>query len=76
MVEQVSTIYKLIVFILNYFIVLFCLVALGHPLGASGTKLMTTLVYALINRKKRWGLQSMCEGGGMANMTIIENLML
>ena len=52
------------------------IVALGHPLGASGTKLMTTLVYSLINRKKRWGLQSMCEGGGMANMTIIENLML
>jgi len=51
-------------------------IALGHPLGASGTKLMTTLVYALKNNKKRWGFQSMCEGGGMANMTIIENLQL
>jgi acetyl-CoA C-acetyltransferase len=39
-------------------------IALGHPLGASGTKLMTTLVHALIREKKRWGLQSMCEGGG------------
>ncbi len=49
-------------------------VALGHPLGASGTKLMTTLVYALKARGKRYGLQTMCEGGGMANVTIIERL--
>jgi len=49
-------------------------IALGHPLGASGTKLMTTLVHALHQRKKRWGLQTMCEGGGMANVTIIERL--
>lgn len=49
-------------------------IALGHPLGASGTKLMTTLVHALAMRKKRYGLQTMCEGGGMANVTIIERL--
>lgn len=49
-------------------------IALGHPLGASGTKLMTTLVHALGQRGKRWGLQTMCEGGGMANVTIIERL--
>lgn len=49
-------------------------IALGHPLGASGTKLMTTLVHALGRRGKRWGLQTMCEGGGMANVTIIERL--
>ncbi|MDQ2762009.1 MAG: acetyl-CoA C-acetyltransferase, partial [Pseudomonadota bacterium] len=49
-------------------------IALGHPLGASGTKLMTTLVHALGARGKRWGLQTMCEGGGMANVTIVERL--
>jgi len=49
-------------------------IALGHPLGASGTKLMTTLIYALKARKERYGLQVMCEGGGLANLTIIENL--
>jgi acetyl-CoA C-acetyltransferase len=49
-------------------------IALGHPLGASGTKLMTTLLYALRNRGKKWGLQTMCEGGGMANVTIVEAL--
>ncbi|MCR5872758.1 acetyl-CoA C-acetyltransferase [Phenylobacterium sp. J426] len=49
-------------------------IALGHPLGASGTKLMTTLVYALKARNKKWGLQTMCEGGGMANVTIVEAL--
>lgn len=49
-------------------------IALGHPLGASGTKLMTTLVNALGQRRKRYGLQTMCEGGGMANVTIIERL--
>jgi len=49
-------------------------IALGHPLGASGTKLMTTLLYALKNRNKRFGLQTMCEGGGLANVTIVERL--
>ena len=49
-------------------------IALGHPLGSSGTKLMTTLVNALKLRKKRYGLQTMCEGGGMANVTIVERL--
>ena len=49
-------------------------IALGHPLGASGTKLMTTLIHALGQRNKRYGLQTMCEGGGMANVTIIERL--
>ena len=49
-------------------------IALGHPLGGSGTKLMTTLVNALKQRNKRYGLQTMCEGGGMANVTIIERL--
>jgi acetyl-CoA C-acetyltransferase len=49
-------------------------IALGHPLGASGTKLMATLVYALRARGKRYGLQTMCEGGGMANVTIVEAL--
>jgi len=49
-------------------------IALGHPLGASGTKLATTLVYALKNRGKKYGLQTMCEGGGMANVMIIEAL--
>jgi acetyl-CoA C-acetyltransferase len=48
--------------------------ALGHPLGASGTKLMTTLVHAMQARGKRWGLQTMCEGGGLANVTILEAL--
>lgn len=47
-------------------------IALGHPLGASGTKLMTTLINALKQRGKRYGLQTMCEGGGMANVTIVE----
>ncbi len=49
-------------------------IALGHPLGGSGTKLMTTLLHALKQRNKRWGLQTMCEGGGMANVTIVERL--
>ena len=49
-------------------------IALGHPLGASGAKLMATLVHALRARKKRYGLQTMCEGGGIANVTIIEAL--
>jgi acetyl-CoA C-acetyltransferase len=49
-------------------------IALGHPLGASGTKLMATLVHALRARGGRYGLQTMCEGGGIANVTIIERL--
>ena len=48
-------------------------IALGHPLGASGTKLMATLVHELRRRGGRYGLQTMCEGGGVANVTIIEN---
>jgi len=47
-------------------------IALGHPLGASGTKLMSTLVNALKARGKKYGLQTMCEGGGVANVTIVE----
>ncbi|WBX86187.1 acetyl-CoA C-acetyltransferase [Sphingosinicella microcystinivorans] len=49
-------------------------IALGHPLGASGTKLMATLLHALKARGKRYGLQTMCEGGGIANVTIVEAL--
>ena len=49
-------------------------IALGHPLGCTGAKLMATLVHALRARGKRYGLQTMCEGGGMANVTIIEAL--
>ena len=49
-------------------------IALGHPLGASGARIMTTLVYALKARGHRYGLQTMCEGGGLANVTIIEAL--
>ena len=47
-------------------------IALGHPLGSSGTKLMTTLLHALHRRGGRYGLQTMCEGGGLANVTIVE----
>ncbi|MBP6112961.1 MAG: acetyl-CoA C-acetyltransferase [Sphingobium sp.] len=49
-------------------------IALGHPLGASGAKLMATLVSALQDRGCRYGLQTMCEAGGMANVTIVERL--
>ncbi|GAA2393957.1 acetyl-CoA C-acetyltransferase [Dactylosporangium salmoneum] len=49
-------------------------VALGHPLGATGARLMTTLLHALEARGGRYGLQTMCEGGGTANVTIIERL--
>jgi len=49
-------------------------IALGHPLGATGTKLMATLIHALRARGGRYGLQTMCEGGGIANATIIEIL--
>lgn len=48
--------------------------ALGHPLGATGTKLMATLIHALRARGGRYGLQAMCEGGGVANATIVELL--
>ncbi len=49
-------------------------IALGHPLGATGTKLMTTLLHELERTGGRYGLQTMCEGGGVANVTIIERL--
>jgi len=49
-------------------------IAIGHPLGASGARIMTTLVHALEQRGARYGLQTMCEAGGMANATIIERL--
>ena len=49
-------------------------IALGHPLGATGTKLMTTLLHELERTRGRYGLQTMCEGGGQANVTIIERL--
>ncbi len=49
-------------------------IALGHPLGATGAKLMTTMLHELERRGGRYGLQTMCEGGGMANATIIERL--
>ncbi len=49
-------------------------IALGHPLGASGARLMTTLLFELERTGGRYGLQTMCEGGGMANATIIERL--
>lgn len=49
-------------------------IALGHPLGASGARLMTTMLHALEDNGQRYGLQLMCEAGGMANATIIERL--
>jgi len=49
-------------------------IALGHPLGASGARLMTTLLHALEDNDQQFGLQLMCEAGGMANATIIERL--
>jgi acetyl-CoA acyltransferase len=49
-------------------------IAIGHPLGASGARIMTALVNALEQRGGRYGLQTMCEGGGMANATIIDRL--
>ena len=49
-------------------------IAVGHPLGATGAKLMTTMLHELERRGGRYGLQTMCEGGGMANATIIERL--
>jgi acetyl-CoA acyltransferase len=49
-------------------------IALGHPLGASGTRLATTMLHALEDADQRFGLQVMCEAGGMANATVIERL--
>ncbi len=49
-------------------------IALGHPLGASGARLMTTMLHALERSGGRYGLQTMCEAGGMANATIIERI--
>ena len=49
-------------------------IALGHPLGATGTRLMTTLINELERTGGRYGLQTMCEGGGQANVTIIERI--
>jgi acetyl-CoA C-acetyltransferase len=49
-------------------------IALGHPLGASGTKLMATLLNVLESKGGKYGLQTMCEGGGLANVTIVERL--
>ena len=49
-------------------------IALGHPLGATGTKLMTTLLHEMERRQVQYGLQTMCEGGGQANVTILERL--
>ena len=49
-------------------------IALGHPLGASGARLMTTLLHELERRGVRYGLQTMCCGGGLGTATIIERL--
>jgi acetyl-CoA C-acetyltransferase len=49
-------------------------ISLGHPLGATGARLMTTMLYELERRDARYGLQTMCEGGGQANVTILERL--
>jgi acetyl-CoA C-acetyltransferase len=49
-------------------------IALGHPLGATGARLMTTLLHELHRTGGRYGLQTMCEGGGQANVTILERL--
>ena len=49
-------------------------IAIGHPLGASGARLMTTLVHELVRSESRYGLQTMCEGGGLANATLIERV--
>ena len=48
--------------------------ALGHPIGATGTRLMTTLLNEMERTGARYGLQTMCEGGGQANVTILERL--
>ena len=49
-------------------------IALGHPLGATGARLMTTMLHELERTDGRYGMQTMCEGGGQANVTIIERL--
>ena len=49
-------------------------IALGHPLGSSGARLMTSLIHHLERTGGRFGLQTMCEAGGMANATIVERL--
>lgn len=49
-------------------------IALGHPLGASGTRLMATMIHALHTHHLQYGLQTMCEGGGLANVTIVERI--
>jgi acetyl-CoA acetyltransferase family protein len=49
-------------------------IAVGHPLGATGAKLLTTMLHELERTSGRYGLQTMCEGGGMANSTVIERL--
>lgn len=49
-------------------------IALGHPLGASGARLMTTLVHAMRERGARYALQTMCEAGGLANATVLERI--
>jgi acetyl-CoA C-acetyltransferase len=49
-------------------------IALGHPLGATGARLMTTLLFEMEYRGARYGLQTMCEGGGQANVTILERV--
>jgi acetyl-CoA C-acetyltransferase len=49
-------------------------IALGHPIGATGTRLMATLLNELERTGGRYGLQTMCEGGGQANVTILERL--
>jgi acetyl-CoA C-acetyltransferase len=49
-------------------------IALGHPLGATGVRLMTTMLNELERTGGRYGLQTMCEGGGQANVTIVERL--
>jgi acetyl-CoA acyltransferase len=47
-------------------------IAIGHPLGASGARIMTTMLHTMLAGNHRYGLQTMCEGGGMANATILE----
>ena len=48
-------------------------IALGHPLGATGARLMTTMIHTMKRSNLKYGLQTMCEGGGQANVTILEN---
>ncbi|HEY1484806.1 MAG TPA: acetyl-CoA C-acetyltransferase, partial [Micromonosporaceae bacterium] len=49
-------------------------IALGHPLGGSGARIMTTMIARMRSEGARYGLQTMCEGGGMANVTVLEQL--